>query len=149
MGTDHNEIRFKLKQVELSNQELVELAYTVRSVVEAVAHSHLTFEEANCYSHTFYAIRERILPAIDPRYRENHFDVCDFYDQDLSKDRDRLELIPNQAKRWESLRKEIQGMVNAGFCFDQLQAEGFTFVCNKGRVIAHEPEPCEDIDCPF
>ena len=61
------ELRFKEKQLTLANQEIIELAYTTKEIIEYSYGGKLFFEQANCYSSCFYTIRN-LLEQVDQKY---------------------------------------------------------------------------------
>lgn len=88
------ELRFKEKQLTLSNQEIIELAYTTKEIIEYSYGGKLFFEQANCYSSCFYTIRN-LIEQVDQKYLDKHKELCEFYrkDRELSNDFDRLQFV--------------------------------------------------------
>lgn len=88
-----DEIRFKEKQVTLSNQGILELAYMARHFIALLSEQKvkLRWEEANCYSSVFNLMKN-LLKEVDPEYLETHGDVRDFYNLKLSRTGDVLQL---------------------------------------------------------
>jgi hypothetical protein len=85
----------------VSQQAVIEFAYTIGRVVERFAASHdkLFVEEANCFRSVFYWMRD-ILKKVDPEYLKLHPRIKNFYlkKRELSNNNDRL--------WWEKAAKE-------------------------------------------
>ncbi len=96
-----DELRFKKRVVELSNQDIVEFAYQTKDIIEHVLGKKLFFEEANCYTACFYKIR-RLLKSVDTEYLDlgQHKNLAEFYREgrELSNNWDRLRWVnPEQS----------------------------------------------------
>jgi hypothetical protein len=86
-----DELRFQAHNVKLTNQDIVEVAYLTKDLIEAAMGHKLYFEEANCYSGCFYVCR-KLLKVVDGNYLKNHDRLTDFYKdgRELSNDGDKL-----------------------------------------------------------
>jgi hypothetical protein len=91
-----DEARLRPINVELSNQQVVELAYAVMELIEPLARTHakLYFEQANGYLSCFYLMRG-LLGNVDPDYLDQHKDLARFFRQDRELDNafDRLKWV--------------------------------------------------------
>jgi hypothetical protein len=89
------ELRHIDKTVELTNQDILELAYATKELIEYVFGAKLFWEQTNCYFANFYTIR-RLLKSVDADYLNEHPKIAEFYREgrELSNDWDRL--------HWES-----------------------------------------------
>ena len=92
---ERDKLRLREKPVELYNQDIIELGYMAKTVVEELAKSRakLFFEDANCYLSVFYLLKKHLLPLVDSEYLELHHKVRDFFKQDLSNDFDVLRFV--------------------------------------------------------
>jgi hypothetical protein len=91
--------------VVFTNQEIVELAYIVMDVIEPLEKSHtkLVFDDANCYAHCFYLLRE-LLKKVNPEYLTGpHERVKKFYEieRELSNSWDRLYWMTKEGGLWQ------------------------------------------------
>lgn len=88
------ELRNKEHQVTLSNQDIIELAYSISELTAPLIEDHtkLFFEQANCY-HSMYCLVQDLLKVVDPEYLEQHARVVGFYRGHLCSDWDRLRRV--------------------------------------------------------
>jgi hypothetical protein len=97
---ESDEIRLGKRKVKLTNQQIIELAYLAKDLIEACGHSKLSFDEANCYRSVYHTVR-KLLKSADSKYVKAHGGIKEFYrkDRELSNDWDRL--------RWESKNEKL------------------------------------------
>lgn len=83
METNEDNLRFREREVKLSNQEIIELAYTTKETIEYAYGKKLCFEQANGYRGSFYIIRE-LLKQVDDEYLSlsQHTGLKDFFHKD-------------------------------------------------------------------
>ena len=114
-----DELRARELGVTLTQQQIVEIAYAVRMIIEPLAGSHgkLSFDEANCLTSVFYVARS-FLRTVDPAYLDLHPEVVRFFTEkrELHKDNDRL--------YWEGVEEPVV-MANAGDVVEGGQASPF------------------------
>ena len=80
---EFDELRMKEKTVTLTNQNIIELGYLTKDMIECVYGHKLSFEEANCYHSCFYTMR-KLLKQADAEYRSGHgLDEFFFEDREL------------------------------------------------------------------
>jgi len=87
-----DEKRFKEHEITLSNQRILELAYTAKDLLEILLEDNtkLSFCQANSCFGTFYTMRN-LLILVDYDYlAEFHQMLIDFYDRDIHIQFDRL-----------------------------------------------------------
>ena len=97
-----DQLRLGVKTVELTNQQVIELAYSIKELVELYANAgtKLFFEQANGYTAAFYTCRN-LLKKIDGDYLNHHIRVKEFYDKyeiDNSGDVLRLTIYQEEEK---------------------------------------------------
>lgn len=91
-GDVMDEIRSKKHEITLSNQDILELAYSARDFLDILLEENakLSFCQANSCFGTFYTMR-KILKLVDDDYlAEFHQRLIDFYDRDIHIQSDRL-----------------------------------------------------------
>ncbi len=91
--SEDDEVRLRKHNIELTNQEIVELAHITRDTVDyfVTSHEKLACEEASNYRTCYYLCR-RLLKIVDPSYLDWHSKLKEFYREgwELSADWDRL-----------------------------------------------------------
>ena len=76
---DEIEIRHLTHRVVLTNQDIIDLAYTHRDLTDRLGNGGgVSFEEANCYAHVRFLI-SKLLEVVDPAYLKQHADVVGFF----------------------------------------------------------------------
>jgi len=76
-----DELRLKVHDVRLSNQEIVEFGYLVKETLEPLIQNEVkikALEHLNCIRHCFQALQE-ILAVVDANYLEMHSELAEFY----------------------------------------------------------------------
>ena len=88
---EKKDLRLKEQKIGLTNQNIIELAYLTKDMIEHCCGKKLSFEGANCYLNCFYT-SQRLLRGVDSEYLKKHQSLGDFYREDrrLSNDWDRL-----------------------------------------------------------
>lgn len=74
-----DELRFRKHRVTLANQNIVEMAYLTKDMIDSILGKKLTMDEAHCYVGCFNACR-KLLKVIDKTYlKPRHKELAEFY----------------------------------------------------------------------
>ena len=66
------------KEVKISNQDIIKIAYAVKDLLTPLWGAKLTFDRAYYYHSCFYKVQE-FLEKLDPEYLEAYEEVVAFY----------------------------------------------------------------------
>ncbi|MBN1363683.1 MAG: hypothetical protein JW976_02650 [Syntrophaceae bacterium] len=91
------ELKFSKKEVKLTNQDIVKLAYTTKEMIEKMKDVKLSTHQCNCYRECFYIMRN-LLKIADKEYLDRHAILNDFF----RKGRRRL-INNNNQLQWDDI----------------------------------------------